>query len=111
MSEWFGKVWEHLHMFFLGLLAAVLVAPFQRQATTPKQITVFLLSGGCCSQLLTGLFCARYSVAPENAYGIGFLLGLFGGAFIVAIVRAIESIDFTAIITAVVQSWLSGGKK
>jgi hypothetical protein len=100
-------MYDFLHKHFPGfewaiaaLFGALVAIPFHDELKTRRGFVVFVLTGVACGYFLTGMAARYFSIQPESAGGVGFLLGAFGGSMISAVVRAFRDADLWALVKA-----------
>ncbi len=112
-----AKLWGSIQHFIAGFIGASIVSYYYRdQLKTRGDFVIFILSGAFIAQYLT-MFCVYVTdINPDNAGGIGFLLGCFGGLIIQQIVSYITSgawkeMSFKQYFVAMMKEWLNSRKK
>lgn len=83
-----------------GLWGAVISALVHPDRKTRRDFAVFVLAGWACAYNLTTLAVGWLTLKPENANGIAFLLGAFGGSLILAGIKAIQAADLWGLVKA-----------
>lgn len=99
------SIWDDTKLVLAGLIGAVVVLPIEKELTTWKGKLFFLFSGVACSYFTTPLAIYKWSIIPELAGSVGFLLGAFGASLLAAGIRAVKSVDLVAL----VKSRFGGG--
>lgn len=92
------SIWEDTKLVLAGLVGAVVVLPIEKELTTWRGKLFFLFSGVACSYFTTPLAVYKWSIIPELAGSVGFLLGAFGASLLAAGIRAVKSVDLVALI-------------
>lgn len=92
------SMWDDTKLVFAGLIGAIVVLPVEKELTTWKGKLFFLFSGMACAYFTTPLAVYKWSIIPELAGGVGFLLGAFGASLLAAGIRAVKSVDLLALI-------------
>ena len=92
------SMWDDTKLVVAGLVGAIVVLPIEKELTTWKGKLFFLFSGVACSYFTTPLAVYKWSIIPELAGSVGFLLGAFGASLLAAGIRAVKSVDLVALI-------------
>lgn len=92
------SMWDETKLVLAGLVGAIVVLPIEKELTTWKGKLFFLFSGVACSYFTTPLAVYKWSIIPELAGSVGFLLGAFGASLLAAGIRAVKSVDMVALI-------------
>lgn len=92
------SMWDDTKLVLAGLIGAIVVLPIEKELTTWKGKLFFLFSGVACSYFTTPLAVYKWSIIPELAGSVGFLLGAFGASLLAAGIRAVKSVDLLALI-------------
>jgi len=99
--DWLLEQLETWKWAIAGCLGALVSGWFQKQVLiTWKDWAMFLLSGAIIAHFLTGLIASYFEVTSENATGLAFLVGAFGGFAIQAISKYILSGELWAFVRA-----------
>jgi paired small multidrug resistance pump len=85
-------------LLIAGLIGAVVAIPFQQDLKSRSSLIIFIVTGAACAHYLTGMVAYYFDIEPSSAGGVGFLLGAFGGSFIAAIIKMMQSADIWSII-------------
>lgn len=99
------SIWDDTKLIIAGLVGSIVVLPIEKELTTWKGKLFFLFCGVACSYFTTPLAIYKWSITPELAGSVGFLLGAFGASLLAAGVRAVKSVDLVAL----VKSRFGGG--
>lgn len=114
--EYVAKVWGSIQHFIAGFIGASIVSYYYRdQLKTRLDFVIFILSGAFIAQYLTKLCVHLTQINAENAGGVSFLLGAFGGLIIQQIVSYITSgawkeMSFRQYFIAMMKEWLNRKK-
>lgn len=92
------SMWDDAKLVIAGLVGSIVVLPIEKELTTWKGKLFFLFSGMACSYFTTPLAVYKWSIIPELAGSVGFLLGAFGASLLAAGIRAVKSVDLVALI-------------
>lgn len=92
------SIWDDTKLVLSGLVGAIVVLPIEKELTTWRGKLFFLFCGVACSYFTTPLAIYKWSIIPELAGSIGFLLGAFGASLLAAGIRAVKSVDLVALI-------------
>lgn len=111
MMEWFEYLIVKFQLALAGFFGALVVTRYQKDAKTKKDVVVFVLSGAATAHYLSIPVGNWLKYSGENLGGIGFLLGMFGGAIIIAILRALEAADLWSLAKEIIKSRFGGGSQ
>lgn len=98
MINW-SKVVEWLLAPTAGLFGGISALRYHQDVRTAWEISLFLFTSICCATFLTGLIAQFQVLSQSAAGGVGYLLGVFGGSCISALLRWVQSVDITDLIT------------
>ena len=110
--DWLEYVFLKFQLAIAGFFGALVAARYQKDTKTRKDVVIFVLSGCAIAHFLTGWVAVTVLKMSDDTVGhslgaIGFLLGMFGGALITAIMRGLEAADLWSL----VKSRFGGGSQ
>lgn len=98
--EFVLRLLDKLDLLIAGSIGALVASWWSRaDIDNWKAWIIFMVTGIGCAFYLTGMVSSYLKITePSNVAGVGFLVGAFGGSFMLAINRAINAADLWALI-------------
>lgn len=96
--DWLEYLIVKFQLAIAGFFGALVVSRYQKDAKSKTDVVIFVLSGAAIAHYLSAPVSHYLKFAEDSLGGIGFLLGMFGGAIILAILRALEAADLWSLI-------------
>ncbi len=93
-----SKLWHGLEWAFAGGVGAFVSVQFHPEVAGRKQYFLFIVTGALIAHFMTGMVVRYFSIGPDSAGAVGFLMGAFGGSMVSAIVRSIATADLWRIV-------------
>lgn len=101
------KLFHNIELAMIGAIGALVSLKYHPDVQLKRDIILFIITGAAIAYFTTGLVGDFFSVKPERAGAIGFLLGAFGASLVSAAIRAINAADLWAL----VKSKFGGGSQ
>ncbi len=92
---------KFLHGFewaLAGAFGAFVSVQFHPEVAGRRQFILFVVTGSLIAHFLTGGVIHYFSIGPDDAGAVGFLIGAFGGSMVSAVVRSIATADIWQIV-------------
>lgn len=96
MFDFLQKLAGQFEYAVAGMLGSIAAIRFGLDRRTASAILLFVFTGATCAHYLTPIVSNYLSIEAQG--GISFLLGAFGGSFISAMIKTIQSADFWSLV-------------
>lgn len=91
---WLVENYDAIRWGVAGFFGALVASYVRREDLKKRRDYIFFAcTGAITAHFLTGAIATYLEVSAPNAASIGFLLGLFGGPLIQAVIKGIKSAD------------------
>lgn len=108
--EFINKIASNMDSFLAGLIGAAISVQFNKQALLLwRRIFWFCVTGGTIAHFTTGALVKFFSVQPDNAGTVAFIIGAVGYSLLAAITRAITESDLWGLFKSIVQTRFGKG--
>lgn len=93
---------------FAGLFGGIAALRFHKDIKGARDIALFIMTSVSCATFLAPLIASRLGSGLYLTAGMGYVLGVFGGSLIQAIIYALQKFDLAKWANKILTKYFGG---